>query len=236
MKKFYTLASVREAGDGFTVTLDGKPVRTQGEAFLNAPTRPLAEAVAGEWARQGETIIPHSMPLTQILSTTLDQVMRDREAMTRQLGGWIDTDLLCYRADGSVRMAERQAEAWDRWLGWFEEQYGVALRTTTGLCALTQPDEARAAVAQEIAAMDDFHFCILQMVTALTGSVILALALSTGAGAPDEIYEAALAEEILKGVIHDEARYGAAPHEEQTRAALKRDLHAARIFLDLLEI
>lgn len=232
MKKFYKLVSTRqdEAG-GHVVELDGKPVRTPGGRKLVAPARALADAIALEWSRQGEMIIPDSMPLTQILTTVLDYIPRERAAITDKLLGYLNTDLLCYRAVHPPAMAERQAACWDPWLSWFEKRYNAALLTTTGLNALTQPDELHGRIRREIAAMDDMRFGVLQMVTALAGSLVLALAFNDDEATPDEVFAAANAEEIYKAEIYDEAIHGLAPLQEQKQRAMKRDLEAARIFL-----
>ena len=63
-KRFYTDAGVGEGDGGFTVTLDGKPIKTPSGRTVIVPARALAEAIAAEWAAQGEFIDPLTMPLT----------------------------------------------------------------------------------------------------------------------------------------------------------------------------
>ena len=71
MKRFYQAAAVTAAGDGFAVTLDGKPVRTPAKAALIVPSRSLAAAIAAEWNGQGETIDLPSLALTRIASQVI---------------------------------------------------------------------------------------------------------------------------------------------------------------------
>ena len=63
-KRFYTDVGVGEADGGYTVTLDGKPIKTPSGSMVVAPSRPLAEMIAAEWNAQGEFIEPLTMPLT----------------------------------------------------------------------------------------------------------------------------------------------------------------------------
>ena len=53
MKRFWKDVAVVEDG----IRLDGRPVRTPARAELKLPTAALAEAVAGEWRAQAESII-----------------------------------------------------------------------------------------------------------------------------------------------------------------------------------
>ena len=61
-KRFYKEASAAEADGGFAVLLDGRPVNTPARRRVVVPWRPLAEALAGEWAAQGETIDLRDIP------------------------------------------------------------------------------------------------------------------------------------------------------------------------------
>ena len=55
-KRFWKSAQVVAEGDAFTVTLDGRPIRTPGKAPLLMPSRAMAVAVAAEWDDQGATV------------------------------------------------------------------------------------------------------------------------------------------------------------------------------------
>ena len=66
MKRFYKDVSVEPADGGFRVTLDDRPIRTQGGAAQVVPTRALAEAMAEEWRTQGEEIDPKGFALRDL--------------------------------------------------------------------------------------------------------------------------------------------------------------------------
>ena len=48
-KRFYAQAGVNEAEGGFTVTLDGRPIKTPSGRIVTVPVREIADAVAAEW-------------------------------------------------------------------------------------------------------------------------------------------------------------------------------------------
>ena len=51
-KRFYTTVTVEPEGEGFSVKLDGKGVKTPGKRPLTLPTHAAAELVAAEWRAQ----------------------------------------------------------------------------------------------------------------------------------------------------------------------------------------
>lgn len=234
MKRFYKLVTVTESDGGYAVHLDGKPVNTPAGKSLVSPTMALAEAIAAEWRSQEETINPNAMPLTQLLITTLDRVSADRAAITDGVLRYLDTDLLCYRTDNPQALGARQAELRDPWLKWFGAQAGAELSVTTSLSALSQPEAAHHYLKEQARALPAPVFCVFQLLTALSGSVILALAFIRRDIGEDQFYDAVMAEEHFKAELYDEEKYGAAPHEEKKHADLREEIKAARHFLDLL--
>ena len=235
MKRFYKLVSISgNQKGGWQILLDEKPVRTPAGAVLAVPSQPLAGAIMAEWARQKSQIDPPSMPLTQILVTAIDRIPAHRAEMESAALAYLDTDLLCYRAERPAGLVAHQAALWDPPLAWFEKKYSVALETTAGLKALEQPQEAHEGARAAIAALDDYTFSVVQLAVSLTGSLVLALAFLDGAALADDLYNAVLVEENWKAAIYKEDIYGAAPHEERKNETLMRDLVAAKEFLQAL--
>ena len=63
-KRFWKEARVDACEGGFTVTLDGRSVKTPAKAPLVVPTRTMAEAIAAEWDAQQVKVNPATMPVT----------------------------------------------------------------------------------------------------------------------------------------------------------------------------
>lgn len=235
MKRFYKLASTAARDGGMhAVLLDGKPVRTPGGEALLAPSAAMAEAIMAEWAAQGEAILPDTMPMTQILITAIDRAIPQRDVITAEVLGYLDTDLICYRASEPPEVAAAQQTAWDPALAWFAQRYGVQLATTTALAALRQPQAAHDAAAQAVAAMDGYRFAAFQLVVSVTGSLVLALAFSEGAWDDAALFTAMNVEEDYKAALYNEEFYGRAPHQERREESVRRDLAAAKTFIDIL--
>ena len=88
MKRFYKEATAGVAdGGGHTVLLDGRPVRTPKKAPLVLPTSALAEAVAGEWASQGEEIAASEMHLLRLANAAIDLIPEKRAEVLAATAG-----------------------------------------------------------------------------------------------------------------------------------------------------
>ena len=61
MKRFYKEVSLAPGEGGTRLLLDGRPVKTPGKKVLLLPKGGYANAVAEEWAAQGEKIDPATM-------------------------------------------------------------------------------------------------------------------------------------------------------------------------------
>lgn len=234
MKRVYKVASHTKTEDGWVVQLDGKSVKTPSGQPLAAPNRAVADAIVREWSEQKDDIVPDSMPITQILNTAIDR-MREREAMTKTLLTYLDTDLLCYRVKEPLELSKRQKEVWDRWLTWFDEHFESPLDVTFGIEALRQDADTHRQIWNYIEALDEYYFAVLQIVTALSGSIVLGLAFLENEAGPEDIFNAAELEEIYHAQLAGEDVHGADPVQERRQKAMKRDLESAKDFLGLLE-
>lgn len=233
MKRVYKLASHTKTEDGYVLQLDGKTVKTPLGAPLAAPARALADSIVAEWAAQGDDVVPDSMPMTSLLNTAIDQT-RNRDAITKSLLKYLDTDLLCYRVKQPEELARRQKEVWDRWLTWFDEHFESPLEVTFGLDALSQDADTHKQIWNYLEALDEFYFAILQVVTSLSGSIVLGLAFLEHEATAEDVYNAAELEEIYHSELAGEDVHGSDPVQERRQAAMKRDLAACTQFLELL--
>lgn len=234
MKRFYRNTTAVAGDKGYEIHLDGKPVKTPGGALLTVSSPKMADLMAAEWAAQDKNIIPDSMPVTQIFMTMIDRVTPGRKAIETAVGAYLDTDLLCYRASDPPPVVTAQARWRDPWLSWFRDKFGINLAVTTGLSALRQPTSAHDAVKIYIRGLDDLRLTILQIVVAASGSLVLGLAFINSALTVDELMVAVYAEEDIKADIYREDFYGRAPQEEKRRAAIIRDMTAARMVLEII--
>jgi chaperone required for assembly of F1-ATPase len=194
-RRFYEAAGVAESDDGFGVTLDARTLRTPGNRVFRAPTRALAEAVAAEWAAQGEHIVPANMPLTQLAFAATDATAERREELSRALTKYLETDLLCHRAEAPPALVARQSAAWDPIMAWAESRFGLRMPVVTGVIPAGIPPQHIAAFEQEIDALDDMRRTALAQAVTLAGSALIGFALVERRLDADQAYAAAMLDE-----------------------------------------
>ncbi len=230
MKRFYTAAGVGsgEAG-GFRIELDGRPVRTPGRRVIDVPVRALAEAMAEEWAAQGAFIDPLTMPVTRLVNAALDGVEPRRAEVAAEVVKYAGSDLLCYRADTPAALVDLQRELWDPLLDWARDEIGATFFLSAGILYVEQPARSLEAIAAYLP-QDALQLAALNLMTTLSGSSLLALAVWRGRLTATQAWRAAHIDEEVQ-----EQLWGADAEAVQRRATRFRDFAAAALTLDILE-
>lgn len=227
MKRFYKQATVAPAEGGYTVLLDGKPIRTPAKAGLVVKSRKLAEAMAEEWQTQGEEIDPADLPLTRLAGTAIDLIEPRRAQIIAEIAKYVATDLLCYRADNQPELAARQHASWQGHLDWAGSRY-APLAVTRGIAPLEQAPEALQAYAAAVAAYDSMILAALYITTSALGSLVLALALIEGRIDAEQAFLAAQVDESFQI-----ERWGEDDEAARRRAGIKDDIALAARFAHL---
>jgi chaperone required for assembly of F1-ATPase len=223
VSRFYKAVEVREADGRHALLLDGRGARTPGRNPLSATSRPLMLKVAAEWERQHETIDPAKMPLTRLLNSAIDGVAHTMAETRADILGYAGSDLLCYRAEEPDTLVARQAHAFDPVLRWAAESLGARLNVTTGVMHVAQPPEALAAIGSALDRYEDpVAVAALSVMTTLTGSALLALAVVRGFLSAEAAWQAAHVDEDFQA-----ERWGEDAEAVARREARLREFEAA---------
>jgi chaperone required for assembly of F1-ATPase len=177
-KRFWTAAIAEPCDGGFTVRLDTRPVRTPAKQPLIVPTLALAQAIAAEWEAQTGAIDPATMPFTRWSNSAIDKVAPQFDAVVDIVAAYGASDLLCYRAPGPEALVARQVAAWDPVLHWSATSLAAPMRATTGVIPIAQDTASLAALTARVAAQTPFQLAAFHDLVALSGSLVLALAVT----------------------------------------------------------
>jgi len=175
MKRFWKDVAVEQIDDGWRITLDGRPIKTQGGAAQVVPSRTLAELLAAEWSAQGEKIDPTGFPSRDMADYAIDMVAPDRPGTVDKLLRYAETDTLCYRADPDEPLWKRQQEVWEPVIAAFEAREGVKLERVSGVLHKPQPATTLAALRARLEALDPFTLAALEVLTSLSASLTVGL-------------------------------------------------------------
>ncbi|MDB5548255.1 MAG: ATPase [Tardiphaga sp.] len=189
-KKFYTRVSIGEIAGGYAILLDGRSIKTPSRKVVAVPSRVIAETIAAEWNAQVDLIDPMTMPMTRLANSVIDGVVDRLDDVITDIAKYFESDLLCYRAGHPQELVAREAEAWDGVLFWAAEALGAHFILAQGIIHATQPSPAVAA-ARAALPQEPWSVAAVHIVTTITGSALLALALYHDARDADQVWAAA---------------------------------------------
>jgi len=187
-KRFWKTATASPVEAGFAVLLDARPVRTPAKALLQVPTLAMAEAIASEWDAQEKLVDPRTMPVTRGANAAIDKVRTQRHEVIALLAEYGDSDLLCYRAAGPEALIARQAAGWDPVLDWAAKTLNARLFVGEGVMHVPQTALALENLTAELALFDEFAIAAAHDLISISGSLVLALAVTKSALSPDEAW------------------------------------------------
>ena len=192
-RRFYQGATVGEDAP-YPILLDRRTIKTPPGNILAAPTLPLAQAIAAEWEAQGDRIDPATMPLTRLANTIIDGVAPDPEPVAHEIAKYLGSDLVCYRAATPEGLVAKQAQHWDPILAWTRDAHGARFVLSEGIMFVAQPEGAVAA-ASAATPSDPWRLGAVSLITTLTGSALIALAVAAGELEVEQAWAAAHVDE-----------------------------------------
>lgn len=211
MKRFYTDVTVHSArspensadaphtAGPYEVYLDDRPVRTPKKHPLIIGSKPLAEAVAQEWADQPEQRVDvHAMPITRHVCTAIDRISQMREMTVAEIANYARSDVLCYRAENPENLVQRQTDAWQPVLDWMAQNLDAPLLTATGIQHVEQPVTSIDNIKADLVRRNDVELAALHTLSAGMKSVGLALAVAYGFVSATEAYEKSILDEMFQ--------------------------------------
>lgn len=221
-KRFWKQATAVACDGGFTVKLDDRAVKTPAKSALIVPSMAMAQAIALEWDAQQGLIKPDTMPVTRAANSALDKVAPQFSEVAGLLAAYGETDLLCYRATGPQELIDRQAAAWDPLLLWAAQVLNAPLLVTSGVMHITQPESSTKALSEAVHGFDNFRLAAVHDLIAITGSLVLALAVARGRLTADQAWTLSRIDESWQneqwGIDDEAAELEAFKHEALLQA------------------
>lgn len=235
-KRFYQRAAFDPIEGGYSITVDGKTIRTPQQKLLHCSSPQLAAAIAAEWEAQVQVIDTDTMPLTRLLNIALDRVEIDRDMLLADITGYAETDLLCYRApladaglpidSHSEELRSLQVQHFEPILAWASAQHGMVFTITEGLMPVPQPAASLQKIAALFGAANNHELAALSLMVPILGSALLALAVWQQTIAVEDALIACRLDETVQ------AKYWGEDAEVAAKWASKaRDVKAAAFFL-----
>ncbi|KAK7373440.1 hypothetical protein VNO80_06847 [Phaseolus coccineus] len=186
-KRFYKEVNTRGAddGNGWTVMLDYRTLKTPSKRPLKLPTLPLAKAIAAEWEYQlMDGIRPFTMPLMRLACTALERVPLTRNKIIENLMKKFNQDLVFCRAPDDNELTsdvhDRQVEKIDPLLQWVETEFGFKPVVYSSFFGGKQEDGLVTAIENLLKKTDDCELATIDAIAASAHSLIIAIGMVQG--------------------------------------------------------
>ena len=180
IKRFYTKVEMKSVDAVFQVELDERSVKSAGQKILQLPHEKMAEQLASEWRQQEEFIDFATMPIMQFASSVTDNIISRPADAQAEILKYAHSDLLCYRVAEPDSLVDRQKQQWDPVLLQFKNEQKIEFLTSVGIQYVEQGGENMSRFGALINPLEGYQLGSVHLITVMTGSAILAIALYKG--------------------------------------------------------
>ncbi len=230
MKKFWKKVSIKRlSSNSFQIMLDDRILQTPLKRKLILPNLNLTKEIVKEWDQDSKNRIIESMIFYSLISTALDKIIDNRNLYINDILNYIDTDLVCYRAENPKELVELQKNKWDPIILFIEKYIGTKVQVFKGILPKKQHTTVYGKLNNLIKQFDIFEISALHRITNITGSVFLSLCVLKKKISNKEAFELSFLDELWQS-----ENWGFDEETSQKRKDISMELNRSIFFLDCL--
>ena len=232
MKKFWKKIEIRQSSSKkFHLLLDNKKLTTPMKKELVLPSEILVNELLREWDQNSDNINIDDLVFYGVLSTAIDKVNLEKDAYVNDIIDFIDTDLICYRAESPNDLIALQNKSWNPILLLIEKYIDVKIKVFKGVMPSNQDQKVHTEIKKLISNLSDVQISVLHRITNLIGSIFLSLCILKKDLLKEDAFECSFLDELwqAKNWGHEE---DASIKRNKIRLELNRLIH----FVNCIEI
>ena len=225
MKKFWKKIEIRQfSSKKFHLLLDNKKLTTPMKKELVLPSEILVNEVLREWDQNSDNINIDDLVFYGVLSTAIDKVNLEKDAYVNDIIDFIDTDLICYRAESPNDLIALQNKSWNPILLLIEKYIDVKIKVFKGVMPSNQDQKVHTEIKKLISNLSDVQISVLHRITNLIGSIFLSLCILKKDLLKEDAFECSFLDELwqAKNWGHEE---DASIKRNKIRLELNRLIH-----------
>ena len=231
MKKFWKKVSINKiSSNSFQIMLDEKILKTPLKRELVLPNLNLTKEIVKEWDQDSKNINTESMIFYGLVSTSLDKIIDNKNLFIDDILDYIDTDLICYRAENPKELVELQRNKWDPILLLIEKYTGTNIQVFQGILPKKQDTAVYSKLSNLINQFNIFEISALHRITNITGSILLSLCVLKKDISANDVFELSFLDELWQ-----EKNWGFDKETSQKRKEISIELNKSIFFSDCLE-
>ncbi|XP_077980599.1 ATP synthase mitochondrial F1 complex assembly factor 2-like [Glandiceps talaboti] len=178
VRKFYKNVSITQSEGMYEINLDNRKLKTPMGKIFTVPNEALAICVANEWDSQDEKIKRHTMHMTSLCYTLLDNpTHRNKETVIKAILHFLNTDTVCFHEEEPPEFYALQQKEWNPILQWVNRRYNVNIHATTSLMGPEISPETREVFRQHLKSYNTWAIVGYESIVQNLKSLILTSAL-----------------------------------------------------------
>lgn len=176
MKKFWKTVEVSElTTNSYQILLDKKILKTPMQNDLIFTDYRISYETSLEWDINSDKLDTDEMVFFGIFSTAIDRIVNDRVLYINEIMKFVDTDLICYKADKPDELVKLQNKHWDPILLIIKNYIGEEIQFFTGIMPRTQNIQVHNKIKKLIQNFSNIELSILHRLTNIIGSIFISL-------------------------------------------------------------
>ena len=230
MKKFWKIVQVKtKLKNSFEILLDKRILKTPMQKDLIFSNYKIAKETALEWDIDEKEINTENMVFYGLISTAIDKISNDKVSYIENVLGFINTDLICYRADGPNELVDLQNSSWNPIISFIKKYIDVELKFFIGVMPSKQSLEIFNRLKTLINSFSDIEISALHRITNLTGSIFISICILKGDVLKNEAFELSFLDELYQA-----KNWGIEQESLDKRNKIAKELNRIISFVELI--
>ena len=164
-----------------------------------------------------------------IISTSIDKISNNRILYVNEILNFIDTDLICYRAEEPNDLVQWQSKNWDPILLKVEKYINNKIDVFKGIMPLKQNKGIKFKITKFLTKFSDLEIIALHKITNITGSIFLSLCILNNDIIKEKAFELSHLDELWQA-----ENWGYEEEASKNREKINIQLNRTMYFLDCL--
>ena len=230
MKKFWKTVKVKKNScNSYEILLDENALKTPMKKELTIQNTKIAEEIQKEWNQDKNILDTDAMIFYGIISTSIDKIINNRISYIDDILSFIDTDLICYRAEEPNDLVQWQSKNWDPILLKIEKYINNKVDVFKGIMPSKQKKGIKLKIIKFLTKFSDLEIIVLHRITNITGSVFLSLCILNNDLIKEKAFELSYLDELWQA-----ENWGYEEEASNNREQINFELNRTIYFLDCL--
>ena len=230
MRKFWKTVKVKKkSSNSYEILLDENVLKTPMKKKITIQNSKIAEEIYKEWNQDKNIVDTDAMIFYGIISTSIDKISNNRILYVNEILNFIDTDLICYRAEEPNDLVQWQSKNWDPILLKVEKYINNKIDVFKGIMPLKQNKGIKFKITKYLTKFSDLEIIALHKITNITGSIFLSLCILNNDIIKEKVFELSHLDELWQA-----ENWGYEEEASKNREKIKIQLNRTMYFLDCL--